>query len=146
MTKYAGVKYFMHGFNENWLTEDYIKTQLKEAKDSDIYYYRIPENLKIKKGDFVLVESLNRLTVVHVEDIKDNREDIKYNGPIKTLYAKVDLSFYQKEIDKKNRMKILEAKLDNMYKKVSKLNILRTLAKDNKEMQELLDEYEKLDK
>lgn len=143
MSKYAGVMFIHNCYNKAWMTKEYIENKLKERKDDGVYYYRIPDKLKLKKGDFVLVEALDKMNVVKVVELCN---DIKchYNGPIKTLFSKLDLSYYQNTVEKEKRIKQLELQLEDMYKKVSKLQVLRTVAKDNKEMQELLDEYEKL--
>lgn len=142
MTKYAQVIY-INGYKcfTTELTKEYIKERVKKLDKLFIYEYRVPTNMKIKKGDLCLVDANNSFNVVYVVSVSLKPQ---YNRDIKTIYSKLDLKAYQDELEKAERLKQLEYEIEEMYKKVSKLQVLRTVAKDNKEMQELLDEYEKL--
>lgn len=142
MTKYAQIVYIndYKNFTTN-LTKEYIKERLKKLDKLSVYEYRIPTNMKIKKGDLCLVDANNSFNVVYVINVSTESQ---YSGNIKMLYSKLDLKAYQDELEKTERLKQLEQKIDEMYKKVSKIQVLKSVAKDNKEMQKLLDEYEKL--
>lgn len=142
MAKYAQVIYIndYKNFTTN-LTKEYIKERLKKLDKLSVYEYRIPTNMKIKKSDLCLVDANNSFNVVYVINVST---EAQYSGNIKMLYSKLDLKAYQDELEKTERLKQLEQKIDEMYKKVSKIQVLKSVAKDNKEMQKLLDEYEKL--
>lgn len=142
MSKFAQVIYINdYGSFTTELTKEYIKQRLKKIDKLSVYEYKIPTNMKVKRGDLCLVDANNTFNVVCIISISIKQQ---YNGNIKMLYSKLDLKAYQEELEKTERLKVLEVKLNEMYDKVSKLQVLRTVAKDNKEMQELLDEYEKL--
>lgn len=142
MSKYAQV-IFINDYKKytTELTKEYIKERIKRIDKLPIYEYKIPTKMKVKKGDLCLVDANNMFNVVYVVSVSS---EILYNGNIKSIYSKLDLKAYQDDIEKVEKLKQLEIKLNEMYKKVSKLQVLRTVAKDNKEMQDLLDEYEKL--
>lgn len=142
MTKYAQVVYIndYKGYTTN-LTKEFIKERLKKVERLPAYEYKIPSDMKLKKGDFCLVDANSIYNVVYIVKITSEPQ---YNGIIKSIYSKLDLKPYQNEVERREKLKLLEYKINEMYKKVSKLQVLRTVAKDNKEMQDLLDEYEKL--
>ena len=143
MVKYAQVVYINDYKNQTTnLTLEYIKSKLKNLDKMPTYEYKIPSTMKLKKGDFCLVDANGILTVVCI--VKFTQES-KYNGLVKRIYSKLDLKPYQDAVEKEQKLIILEQKIDETYKKVSKLQVLRTVAKDNKELQTLLDEYEKLE-
>lgn len=142
MSKYAQVVYIndYKGQTIN-LTLEYIKNKLKHLDKLPTYEYKIPSTMKIKRGDFCLVDANSTLNVVCVVKIT---QESQYNGLVKRIYSKLDLKPYQDDVEREQRLIILEQKINETYKKVSKLQVLRTVAKDNKELQSLLDEYEKL--
>lgn len=142
MTKYAQVVYINDYKNQTTnLISEYIKNKLKHLDKMPTYEYKIPSTMKLKKGDFCLVDANSTFSVVYVVKIT---QESQYNGLVKSIYSKLDLKPYQDDVEREQKLIILEQKINEMYKKVSKLQVLRTVAKDNKEMQELLDEYEKL--
>lgn len=142
MNKYAQTVFIndYKGYTTN-LTKNFIKERLKNIEKLPTYEYKIPSSMKLKKGDFCLVDANNIYNVVCV--VKITKES-QYNGEVKLIFSKLDLKPYQDEIEKKEKLKLLEYKINEMYKKISKLQVLKTVAKNNKEMQELLNEYEKL--
>lgn len=140
MTKYAYVNYIK---DKQWFIVEKDET-LYTYQD---YIFKLPKGLVLKKGDYALVFTNNQFCVVKVKEICNKFKP--YNKfstdfELKTILSKLNFSCLFKEIEKSNRIKELEKQLDEMYQKVSKLQVLRSVAKDNKEMQELLNEYEKL--
>lgn len=125
----------------------------KSCKSEKIYTYRIPLGLKLKKGDLclVIVEPSNYSSYGYqlVEVQKTLHED-KYNGTInlyelKWIQSKVDFSYLDKTFEKINRRKELAKKIDVLYEKASKMQILKIMAKDNPDFKKLIDEFEQLD-
>ena len=121
-----------------------IKGVIKQeiaATNKDEYEYIIPDNMEVKADDFVLIDARGSLKVVFVKEVSN--EPI-YSGNTKVILSKIDFTDYFNYQEKQKKLAQLEQKLEKMYAKLSKLQILKTLVANNKEMKELLDEYEKL--
>lgn len=119
----------------------------------NIYTYRLPLNLKLKKGDLALVyvdsirNYLNGFKIVKVirsyseEQYKNttNLHELKY------IQSKVDFNSLKSTYEKINRRKELATRIDEAYKKASKIQLLEMMAKNNPELQEMVKEYKELD-
>ena len=117
------------------------------------YTYRVPLNMKLKKDDLALVyvdcdrEYLNGYKIVK---IFKTLSESKYNGT-KMLYelqyiqSKVDFGPLKSTFEKINRRKELAKRIDEAYKKASKIQLLEMMAKNNPELQEMVNEYKELD-
>ena len=148
MTKIAGV-IFRNYTNRN---DEY------DRKEDTIYYYKIPPKMKIKVGDFLLVQVKQscRKEIVRVETIiKDfftyetlqHSEEHKYYPNLDELIcplSKLDFTALEEYVSTKERKEKLEKTIDELYKKVSKLKILESIAKEDPQLKELIDEYKSL--
>lgn len=117
------------------------------------YTYRVPISMKLKKDDLALVyvdcdrEYLNGYKIVKVFN---TLAESKYNGT-KMLYelqyiqSKVDFGPLKATFEKINRRKELSKRIDEAYKKASKIQLLEMMAKNNPELREMVDEYKQLD-
>lgn len=122
-------------------------------KSEKIYTYRIPLGLKLKKGDLALVYvDSDRVTTngYHIVEVQKTLHEDKYTGTInlyelRWIQSKVDFSYLDKTFEKLNRRKELAKKIDVMYEKASKMQILKIMAKDNPDFKKLIDEFEQLD-
>ena len=119
-----------------------------------VYTYRIPISMKLKKGDLALVfvESEDRQYLNGWKIVKIYRtlSEEKYNGSIciyelKHIQSKVDFKPLKDTFEKINRRKELSKRIDEAYKKASKIQLLEMVAKNNPELQEMVDEYKQLD-
>lgn len=129
-----------------------------DLKEDQLYYYKIPPKMKVKVGDFllVLVKQSNRKEIVRVETIiKDfftyetlqHSEDHKYYPSLDELIcplSKLDFSALEEYVETKQRKEKLEKTIEELYKKVSKLKILESIAKEDPQLKELIDEYKSL--
>lgn len=117
------------------------------------YTYRLPLNLKLKKGDLALVyvenirDYLNGFKIVKVIRSYPNEQ---YKGTInlyelKYIQSKVDFKPLKDTFEKINRRKELTTRIDEAYKKASKIQLLEMMAKNNPELQEMVKEYKELD-
>lgn len=113
------------------------------------YCYKIPTKMKVKKGDFclVIVRGSNRNEIVKITKIVDEKD---YNNeyPINDLVclvSKLDFTAIDSYVEAKKRKEILEDAIDRMYKRISKVRILKEMAKADPELMALLDEYEKIE-
>lgn len=148
MTKIAGVV-FRNYTNRN---DKY------DLKEDQLYYYKIPPKMKVKVGDFllVLVKQSNRKEIVRVETIiKDfftyetlqHTKNVKYYPSLDELIcplSKLDFSALEEYVETKQRKEKLEKTIEEVYKKVSKLKILESIAKEDPQLKELIDEYKSL--
>ena len=128
-------------------------------KEESLYYYKIPPKMKIKVGDFLLVEirGSTRKEIVRVETIiKDfityetlqHTKNKQYYPSLDELVcplSKLDFSATEEYVAAKERKHKLEKTIDEMYKKVSKLKILESIAKEDPQLKELIDEYKSLE-
>lgn len=136
--KIAYVK-FCTFFNRNTVDDD----KTKEC------CYKIPTKMKVKKGDFclVVVRGTNRNEIVKITKIvaeKDYRNEYPIDDLI-CLVSKLDFVAIDSYVEAKKRKEILEDAIDRMYKRVSKVRILKEMAKADPELMALLDEYEKIE-
>ena len=117
------------------------------------YTYRLPLNLKLKKGDLALVyvessrDYLNGYKIVKI--VKSYSEE-QYKGTtnlyeLQYIQSKVDFKPLKDTFEKLNRRKELAKRIDEAYKKASKIQLLEMMAKNNPELQEMVKEYKKLD-
>lgn len=129
-----------------------------DRKDESIYYYKIPPKMKVKVGDFLLVQVRNstRKEIVRVETIiKDfftyecertaNKTWMPALDELICPLSKLDFTALEEYVKTKDRKEKLEKTIDEMYKKVSKLKILESIAKEDPQLQELIDEYKSLE-
>lgn len=117
-------------------------------KTNRLYTYRIPLKMKLKENDLGLVY-VDQIGWQIIQIINTYNE-IKYSGTIalhelKYIRAKVDFSQYNDTIAKKERRIQLAKKIDEMYEKASKLELLTAMAKNHPELEELIKEYKELD-
>lgn len=118
----------------------------KKTAIDKTYTYKIPTKMKIKKGDFALVyvQRQNRLEIVQVvETSKLNKSTVSDNDII-CLISKLDFKPLDDYVEVKKRKEILEKAIDTAYKKASKMQILEQIAKTDKDLQKLLEEYKTL--
>ena len=149
MTKIAGVV-FRNYTNRN---DEY------DRKEDQLYYYKIPPKMKVKVGDFLLVQvkQSNRKEIVRVETIiKDfftyetlqHAEDHKYYPNLDELIcplSKLDFKALEEYVSTKERKEKLEKTIDEVYKKVSKIKTLESIAKEDPQLKKLIDEYKSLE-
>lgn len=127
--------------------------------EESLYFYKIPPKMKVKVGDFLLVQVKNtqRKEIVRVETIiKDfftyetlqHTESCKYYSTLDELIcplSKLDFTALEDYVKTKERKEKLEKTIDKLYKKVSKLKILESIAKEDPQLKELIDEYKSLE-
>lgn len=117
-------------------------------KTNRLYTYRIPLKMKLKKDDLGLVYVDQ--TGWQIVQVVETYNEIKYTGTIalhdlKYIRSKVDFSLYIDTMTKKDRRAKLAKKIDEMYEKASKLELLTAMAKNHPELEELIKEYKELD-
>jgi len=117
-------------------------------KTNRLYTYRIPIKMKLKKDDLGLVYVDQ--TGWQIVQVVETYNEIKYTGTIalhdlKYIRSKVDFSLYIDTMTKKDRRAKLAKKIDEMYEKASKLELLTAMAKNHPELEELIKEYKELD-
>lgn len=126
----------------------FFDVSTNSPKTNRLYTYRIPIKMKLKANDLSLVYVDQ--TGWQIVQIIEVYNEIKYAGTIalhdlKYIRSKVDFNLYNDTITKKERRAKLAKKIDEMYKKASKLELLTLMAKNHPELKELIDEYKELD-
>ena len=104
--------------------------------------------MKLKANDLGLVYVDQ--TGWQIVQVIETYNEIKYTGTmalhdLKYIRAKVDFSLYNDTMYKKERRIKLAKKIDEMYEKASKLELLTMMAKNHPELEELIKEYKELD-
>ena len=144
MTKIASVVF------RNYLN----RNDAYDSKEDQLYYYKIPPKMKVKVGDFLLVQVKQscRKEIVRVESIiKDfftyetlqHSDNHKYYPNLDELIcplSKLDFTALEEYVETKERKERLEKTIDELYKKVSKLKILESIAKEDPQLKELIDD------
>lgn len=112
--------------------DDYGRTN-----DKTYNYLTVDESLQV--DDFVVVRTSCGFAVAQVAEFKE------YSPYAKSLIVdKVDMTRYNEETAKINRVQELRAKLEAELAEEQRLAVYREAAKSNSRIQELLDELESL--
>ena len=112
--------------------DDYGRTN-----DKTYNYLTFDESLQV--NDFVVVRTSSGFAVAQVAEFKE------YSPYAKSLIVdKVDMTRYNEETAKINRVQELRAKLEAELAEEQRLAVYREAAKSNSRIQELLDELESL--
>lgn len=117
------------------------------------YTYRVPLNMKLKKDDLALVYvdcDRGYLNGYKIVKVFKTLSESKYNGTkglyeLQYIQSKVDFGPLKSTFEKINRRKELAKRIDEAYKKASKIQLLEMMAKNNSELQEMVNEYKELD-
>lgn len=125
----------------------------EKVSSEKLYTYRLPLGLKLKKNDLALVWVDSSKAYLHgwqIVKIYKTFSDDKYNGPINLfdlnyIQSKVDFGPIKTTFEKINRRKELSKRIDEAYKKASKIQLLEMMAKNNPELKEMVNEYKQLD-
>lgn len=126
----------------------FTKNTVNEDKTKE-YCYKIPTKMKVKKGDFCLVVIRNStrneiVKITKVVDEKDYGNEYPINDLL-CLISKLDFKPLDDYVEAKKRKEILEDAIDRMYKRISKVKILKEMAKADPDLMALLEEYEKIE-
>ena len=112
--------------------DDYGRTN-----DKTYNYLTFDESLQV--DDFVVVRTSSGFAVAQVAEFKE------YSPYAKSLIVdKVDMTRYNEETAKINRVQELRAKLEAELAEEQRLAVYREAAKSNSRIQELLDKLESL--
>lgn len=107
------------------------------TNDKTYNYLTFDESLQV--DDFVVVRTSNGFAVAQVAEFKE------YSPYAKSLIvSKIDMTRYNEETAKINRVQELRAKLEAELAEEQRLAVYREAAKSNSRIQELLDELESL--
>lgn len=107
------------------------------TNDKTYNYLTFDESLQV--DDLVVVRTSSGFAVAQVAEFKE------YSPYAKSLIVgKIDMTRYEEEIAKINRVQELRAKLEAELAEEQRLAVYREAAKSNPRIQELLDELESL--
>lgn len=115
------------------------------------YTYYNKYNYKLKVGDNVIAHVNNKdIAIGKVFEIFNEKDYYKYSdcdqNMLKDIIGIANVTNIQENNRKERRLAELEDQIEEMYKKASKMQILESMCKDDKDMQNILKEYKELTK
>ena len=115
------------------------------------YTYYNNYNYKLKVGDNVIAHVNDKDVaigkVIEIFNEKDYHKFSEYNqNTLKDIIGVANVSNIQENAKRERRLAEVEDQIEEMYKKISKIQILESMCKDDKDMQDLLKEYKELTK
>lgn len=115
------------------------------------YTYFNNYNYKLKVGDNVIAHVNDKDVaigkVIEIFSAKDYHKFSECNqNMLKDIIGLANVSNIQENAKRERRIAELDDQIEEMYKKISKLQILESMCKDDKDMQNLLKEYKELTK
>lgn len=115
------------------------------------YTYYNNYNYKLKVGDNVIAHVNDKDVaigkVIEIFDAKDYHKFSECNqNTLKDIIGVANVSNIQENAKRERRLAEVEDQIEEMYKKISKIQILESMCKDDKDMQDLLKEYKELTK
>lgn len=141
-----------------------VKFISKTAEGYDLYnkeYWYIfktkEENLKLKAGDFAIIESVQDrsqdpfsvVKIIEAEEYSYDRineiiDSIQVDVKTKELIGKADLGSYFAEKERQEKIRQINANLANRFKEAEKLALYKQLAETDPIMKDLLAQLEAL--
>lgn len=115
------------------------------------YTYYNNYNYKLKVGDNVIAHVNDKDVaigkVIEIFNAKDYHKFSECNrNTLKDIIGVANVSNIQENAKRERRLAEVEDQIEEMYKKISKLQILESMCKDNEELQDILKEYKELTK
>lgn len=116
-----------------------------------VYTYKNSYNYKFKVGDNILVHVNDKdVAVAKVVEVFDEKTYHKFSdcskGILKTVMGVVDVKEVCEYHKKQRRLAELNDQIEELYKKVSKIQLLETMCQGNEELTKMLNEYKELTK
>lgn len=104
-------------------------------------YAFLTEIEDLEKNDIVVVDTVNGLVLARFlkyDEIGDTTKSIKW------IIQRVDLSTHNKRIEDARQIEVLKKKMEARRKKAQEIEIYAILAKEDPEMQAMLDQFREL--
>lgn len=108
---------------------------------ADYYTYNEPENMNLRPGDYIVVETRYGLSLAIVLQVREEKELAKVNTKIVT---KVEGYNLVDEENKKKRIKEIESELKNLEEKLKDEERYNLILKVFPDAKSLIDEYKDL--
>lgn len=98
----------------------------------------------LKKGNKVVVDTVNGLAIAEVEKYVDfPKGDVPAS---KWIVQKIDTTSHELRLQNERRMNGLKRKMESRRKQLEEFQIYQLLAKEDPEMQAMLEEFDSLSK
>ena len=111
--------------------------------DSEFYTYNEPENMNLRAGDFVVVETRYGLSLAVVLQVREEKEPANITAKI---VSKVEGYNLVDEENRKKRIKEIESELKNLEEKLKDEERYNLILKVFPDAKSLIDEYKDLTK
>lgn len=115
------------------------------------YTYYNNYNYKLKVGDNIIAHVNERdVAIGKIIEVFNEKDYHKYSdcnkNMLKDIIGIANVNNIQEDRRKQRRLAEIDDQIEERYKKVSKIQILESMCKDDKDMQDLLKEYKELTK
>lgn len=101
------------------------------------YSYRSFEKCSV--GDYVVVQARDGMAIAQVSATGCNGSMVS-----KFVLCRIDIEEMKRLIERYNAQKVLEDRLEEIFKETSKANLYRQLAESNEEAKELIAQLERI--
>jgi len=105
------------------------------------YHYRLPKDIKVEEGDYVVVMSTSGLGVAIVAEILPNNFENAEKANLSTswILSCVDLSSHQLRIEAEEKKQYIKTQLEEERRKYEDVQVYRMMAKDNPKVAKMLE-------
>ena len=122
-----------------------INFHKKEERESYTKNYQFLTDIQnLIEEDVVVVDTANGLQIGYVIGYD---EVSKFDGNnVKWVVQRVDLENHKINLERQEKLKVLKHKMENRRKKLEEIQIYEILSKEDPDMKDLLDEFNKMNK
>ena len=122
-----------------------INFHKKEERESYTKNYQFLTDIQnLIEEDVVVVDTANGLQIGYVIGYD---EVSKFDGNnVKWVVQRVDLENHKINLERQEKLRILKQKMENRRKKLEEIQIYEILSKEDPDMKDLLDEFNKMNK
>ena len=122
-----------------------INFHKKEERESYTKNYQFLTDIQnLIEEDVVVVDTANGLQIGYVIGYD---EVSKFDGNnVKWVVQRIDLENHKINLERQEKLKVLKQKMENRRKKLEEIQIYEILSKEDPDMKDLLDEFNKMNK
>ena len=122
-----------------------INFHKKEERESYTKNYQFLTDIQnLIEEDVVVVDTANGLQIGYVIGYD---EVSKFDGNnVKWVVQRVDLENHKINLERQEKLKVLKHKMENRRKKLEEIQIYEILSREDPDMKDLLDEFNKMNK
>ena len=116
----------------------------EERKSYTINYQFLTDIQNLIEEDVVVVDTASGLQIGYVIGYDEvSRFD---DNNVKWVVQRIDLENHKINLERQEKLRILKQKMENRRKKLEEIQIYEILSKEDPDMKDLLDEFNKMNK